>query len=56
MSARKDETPMFPEAAHALPISKIHAPPVDPRRTKVSAVHKRIREGVKSGDIYRPKS
>jgi hypothetical protein len=54
MSTRKDETPIFPAGANATPVSKIHPPPIDPRRARVSKVHGEITRAVKDGSIYRP--
>ena len=48
-----DETPIFKADTQATLVSDLAAPAPDPRRAKVSAVHKQIVAGVKDGSIYR---
>jgi hypothetical protein len=55
MSARKDETPIFPTGANATPVSEIAPPAPDPRRARVSKVHAEVAKAVKDSGVYRPR-
>lgn len=49
------ETPIFPATTNPTPVNEIARPKEDPRRARVSKVHREIAQGVKDGSIYRDK-